>query len=317
MKKITYPIRAVSKLTGIPVDNLRAWERRYQAIKPVRNDRERLYDDADVQRLILLRQAVDRGHAIGKLAVLSNPELEQINARSVALSTIPGAAARAYPQPTSAELKVLQDAIHRLDFGDIDRELYRLAAVAAPHDLVHHLVIPLMTDVGDRWYRGDLSIAQEHMVSAALRSLLGSLVRRCTTVRPATTFLFATTKGERHEFGILCAAMLAAAGGLRIAYLGIDIPGSEILEAAQRTNARVLVLGMKAATSSKDSLKELGRVSEKLPGSMELWVGGIHSANVLRDIKATRAIYLSDFDAFERELVRFGASRGAVGATTR
>jgi len=308
MKKITYPIRAVSKLTGITIDNLRAWERRYEAIKPSRNDRERLYDDADVQRLILLRQAVDRGHAIRKLAVLSNPELEQINARSVALSAGPGAVARGYPQATSAELKVLQDAIHRLDYGDIDRELNRLAAVAAPRDLVHQVVIPLMSEVGDQWYRGDLSIAQEHMVSAALRGLLGSLVRRCTKAHPKTTFLFATTKGERHEFGILCAAMLAASGGLRIAYLGIDLPGSEILEAAQRTNARVLVLGMKSATSSRDSLKELGRVAEKLPGSMELWVGGIHSANVLREIKATRAIYLSDFEAFEKELVRLGAS---------
>jgi len=86
MKKITYPIRAVSKLTGITIDNLRAWERRYEAIKPRRNDRERMYDDADVQRLVLLRQAVEAGHAISKLAVLSNLELEQINARSVALS---------------------------------------------------------------------------------------------------------------------------------------------------------------------------------------------------------------------------------------
>jgi hypothetical protein len=41
---------------------------------------------------------------------------------------------------------------------------------------------------------------------------------------------------------------------------------------------------------------------------MELWVGGIRSANVLREIKATRAVYLSDFDVFEKELVRLGAS---------
>ena len=81
MKKITYPIRAVSKLTGITIDNLRAWERRYQAIQPDRNDRERLYDEADVKRLILLRRAVDSGHAISKLAVLSNAELERIDAR--------------------------------------------------------------------------------------------------------------------------------------------------------------------------------------------------------------------------------------------
>jgi MerR family transcriptional regulator, light-induced transcriptional regulator len=308
MKKITYPIRAVSKLTGITIDNLRAWERRYEAIKPRRNDRERLYDDADVQRLILLRQAVERGHAISKLAVLSNPELEQINARSVALSARPRATDGGDPQTALPELKVLHDAIRRLDYGDIDRELDRLAAVVAPRDLVHQVVVPLMTEIGDQWYRGDLSIAQEHMVSAALRGLLGSIVRRCTKVHPATTLLFATTKGERHEFGILCAAMLAASGGLRIAYLGIDIPGLEIIEAAKRTNARVVVLGVKSAISSKDSLKEPGRVAEKLPESVEVWVGGIRSADAIREIKSTRATHLRDLEAFEKELVRLGAS---------
>src|SRR6186713_3248456 len=145
MKKITYPIRAVSKLTGITIDNLRAWERRYEAIKPRRNERERLYDDADVQRLILLRQAVDRGHAISKLAALSNPELEQINTRSAALSARPVAVDGDQPQTTSPDLKVLQDAVRRMDYGDIDRELNRLAAVVATRDLVYQVIVPLMT----------------------------------------------------------------------------------------------------------------------------------------------------------------------------
>ena len=53
-----YPIRAVSKLTGIAIDTLRAWERRYGAVTPVRDSRGRLYSDADVARLRLLHQAV-------------------------------------------------------------------------------------------------------------------------------------------------------------------------------------------------------------------------------------------------------------------
>ncbi|MCX6620756.1 MAG: MerR family transcriptional regulator, partial [Acidobacteria bacterium] len=57
-----YPIRAVAKLTGIPVDTLRAWERRYRAVTPDRSARGRLYSDAEVRRLLLLRTAVDGGH---------------------------------------------------------------------------------------------------------------------------------------------------------------------------------------------------------------------------------------------------------------
>ena len=67
-----YPIRAVSRLTGISIDTLRAWERRHDAVTPVRDERGRMYTDADVARLRLLRQAVEQGHSIGRLAGLTD-----------------------------------------------------------------------------------------------------------------------------------------------------------------------------------------------------------------------------------------------------
>ena len=67
-----YPIRAVSKLTGISIDTLRAWERRHGVVSPIRDDRGRLYTDADVNRLRLLQRALADGHSIGRLAPLTN-----------------------------------------------------------------------------------------------------------------------------------------------------------------------------------------------------------------------------------------------------
>ena len=60
-----YPIRAVSRLTGIGIDTLRAWERRYGAVTPTRDDRGRMYTEADVARLRLLNGAVDRTFSNG------------------------------------------------------------------------------------------------------------------------------------------------------------------------------------------------------------------------------------------------------------
>ena len=70
----SYPIRAVSKMTGIGIDTLRAWERRHGAVTPTRDDRGRMYTDADIARLRLLRGAVEHRHAIGRLAGLSDAE---------------------------------------------------------------------------------------------------------------------------------------------------------------------------------------------------------------------------------------------------
>ena len=88
-----YPIRAVSKLTGIGIDTLRAWERRHGAVTPIRDDRGRMYTDADVARLRLLRGAVEHGHSIGRLAGLTDAELRH-------LAGEPARARRPRPDPT-------------------------------------------------------------------------------------------------------------------------------------------------------------------------------------------------------------------------
>ena len=72
---VHYPIRAVAKLTGVAIDTLRAWERRHSAVTPIRDDRGRMYSDADIARLRLLRGAVERGHSIGRVAGLSDAQL--------------------------------------------------------------------------------------------------------------------------------------------------------------------------------------------------------------------------------------------------
>src|SRR3954454_14925519 len=84
-----YPIRAVSRLTGIGIDTLRAWERRHSAVTPVRDDRGRMYTEADVARLRLLRSAVSHGHSIGRLAGLRDEELRRLAATSEATATPP------------------------------------------------------------------------------------------------------------------------------------------------------------------------------------------------------------------------------------
>ncbi len=74
-----FRIGAVSKLTQIPVDTLRAWERRYSVVAPGRADSSaRLYSEDDVERLKLIKRLVDRDHAIGSIASLRQTELEAL-----------------------------------------------------------------------------------------------------------------------------------------------------------------------------------------------------------------------------------------------
>jgi len=78
-KPILYPISAVSRLTGITVHTLRMWERRY-GLKPSQRSetKRRLYDQKDIERLILLKSLIERGQNIGRIAGMSLNDLEQL-----------------------------------------------------------------------------------------------------------------------------------------------------------------------------------------------------------------------------------------------
>ena len=72
-----YRIATVSSLTGIPVPTIRIWESRHAVVQPARNaGNVRLYRRADIERLSLVKAAVDAGHAISTVASLTDRQIK-------------------------------------------------------------------------------------------------------------------------------------------------------------------------------------------------------------------------------------------------
>jgi DNA-binding transcriptional MerR regulator/methylmalonyl-CoA mutase cobalamin-binding subunit len=301
-----YPIRAVARLTGLSVDTLRAWERRYEAVTPTRDERGRLYSGEDVKRLQLLAAAVARGHAIGRLATLRDAELEAMIAAPGAARAVEEGSAGG-DDAAAASMRTLHAALGSFDAAAVERELNRLALVFKPRDLVHRVLFPFLRQVGDEWHAGRISIAQEHLLSGAVRSLLGALVRLYSKESVQRRLLFATPSGERHEFGILAAAMLAGAGGLGVVYVGPDVPARLLVDSAARSGVDVVVLGVIHSGSTREMRKQVEYVIEHLPVRLELWVGGMLPPDLDRALDARQVVRLSDFDSLERQLTRIGA----------
>lgn len=294
-----YPIRAVSKMTGIAIDTLRAWERRYGAVTPSRDDRGRMYSDADVARLRLLRGAVDQGHSIGRLVGLDDDQLRDLLATSAGLPPIASAGGRA------VDTGPLVAALSQFDAVGIDQEMARLASVLRPLDLLQRVLMPALVTVGDDWHRGHVSVAHEHLMSSAIRHLLGSFLRLHARRDVPARLVFATASGDRHEIGILGAAMLAATSGLGVAYLGPDLPAREMVTSVTPAGAQVLVLGLTMTSNGRATERELRTIVRDLPKGVELWAGGLgaeqHSA-----ILTPRGLVFHDFDGYQQALVRIG-----------
>lgn len=74
-----YGMGAVTERTGLNAPNIRMWEKRYQAVVPMRSEtNRRLYRSEDVERLILMKGLTEHGHAISRIANLSYEQLQQL-----------------------------------------------------------------------------------------------------------------------------------------------------------------------------------------------------------------------------------------------
>jgi methylmalonyl-CoA mutase cobalamin-binding subunit len=163
-----------------------------------------------------------------------------------------------------------------------------------------------MKAVGDAWHDGSLCVAQEHMASAVLRNVLGSLAYMKSTIGHASRILFATPASELHEFGILAAAILAAGSGLGIIYLGPNLPSVEIVVAAKRCSPKAVVLGIVRDHPTAQVLREVRSVARKLPPAVELWVGGKNPQRVIGEVGNGRAVAVEDFETLEKHFYRLG-----------
>lgn len=165
-------------------------------------------------------------------------------------------------------MAALFDAVDRFDLPAIDAALSRSAALLVPRQFVCLVAMPLMREIGARWQAGSLMPAQEHLVSAIVRTVLGGLLR--TASRPSRgAIVVATPEGERHELGALGAAVLCAHDGWDARYVGPDLPADDIAATARRSGATAIVLGL----TVNDSRRVVRRVRQLVP-ELPLLVGG-------------------------------------------
>lgn len=259
-EELTYSLGAVARLTGLSPHVLRAWERRYGAVKPLRTaGGTRRYRESDVERLRQLRSAVQAGHAISEVANASSDEL----ARRLELT----------PPLPAPSLDALLEAIEHLDAGTTERLLSAQLAVLGPLRFIRSVATPLLHTIGARWADGQLCIASEHLASSILRNLLGTALRPTSAGQQATPILFTTLEGETHELGALMAAVATADAGGHPVFVGGNLPVTEIVDAAEAIGANAVAVGMFHANGS-DPAPSLQALRTALPARIELWVGG-------------------------------------------
>ncbi len=293
-----YLIRTVSKRSGVKSDLVRAWERRYQAVNPVRTaGGHRVYTDQDIARLKLLNEATNNGHSISQIAQLSLDELKQLIKNELPASnqeSIAEAVKIASTTGARDRYEIAQDyndkcyaAVLAFDAQALESHFENAIVELGSEAFIELLLSPLLTKIGERWKIGELRPVHEHMTSSVIRSLTYILRNNNPCPPNAPRMIVSTPIGQLHELGALLAAIMAELCGWQVTYLGANLPAEEIAAAVKYTNACALTLSISFATEDNIVAKEIRRIKKLIGNDVTLIVGGraaSHFQGVLTEV---------------------------------
>jgi DNA-binding transcriptional MerR regulator/methylmalonyl-CoA mutase cobalamin-binding subunit len=289
-----YSIKAVAQATGLTVETLRAWERRYGIVAPNRDTSgRRVYRPEDVLRLRRLREATERGHSIGRLAGMSDDALAALLNESTDRRT------RA---TTNAFVERILESAQRFRSAECEQALTLAIAMLPPPQLVRDVLQPLLREVGERWHRGEFAISQERLVSTIVRRHVGLMLDAYDRNARRAPIVFATLPGERHELGLLTSAMMCASRGFKTHYLGPDLPPAEIARFAREVNAAVVALSVVLQDRAADAPARLSELVSHLPAETAVWLGGSAARELPREQLPSRCVVLTDGAELEQRL---------------
>ena len=296
-------IGVLSRATGIPVETLRTWERRYGFPVPERKPSgHRVYQQGDVTRLRRIAEVVARGHRAGEVVTASDAtlaELLDVSPRIVSAMVAPAAA-------HASDITDLLDSLSQFDAGRLTHLLLSDWARRAPLDFLHSRVIPLIHEVGKAWAGGQLEIRHEHFLSERVGDVLRSVRLPFEERAQGPRIIFASLPGEQHSLGLQMAALVLAVTGCRPVYLGAEVPEDQIACLATELQARAIAISVSTGNASAGMRAQIRQLRRLVPQRISILLGGDGASQV--HPKLTVIKNLMELDGWGRQLVGIGQS---------
>jgi MerR family transcriptional regulator, light-induced transcriptional regulator len=225
-----FRIGELSYRVGVSPDVLRAWEKRYRLIRPSRSEGGyRLYTERDEWRVRLMQQQLWSG--------LSAAQAAQEVARMEGDSNQPDGQIE-----TPFELaQRLGTSLEAFDEDGAHEMLDRLFGLHGLERAIRDALMPYLRELGERWARDQVSVAQEHFASRLIEGRLLALARGWNR-GPGRRAVLACPPGEQHTLPLVCFGLILRSRGWRNIYLGAETPPSTVHMAADTVSADVVVM---------------------------------------------------------------------------
>jgi methanogenic corrinoid protein MtbC1 len=283
-------IGSLAKASGVTVETLRNWERRYGFPEPVRlSSGHRRYPWTLSSRLRLIRRAIEIGYKPSFAVLAAEDELTTVldEASSHLIEN------DHTEQSLDGEVAGWLDCVERMEGANLEGQLRRSWSRHGAYVFILDLAVPFLREVGDRWFNQSLSVAHEHFASDVLESFLSSEWRRNSLRASGPRVVLANFEGDFHSLGLHMAAVFLTLSRARVIFLGQNTPLDDIVRASREPEVEAVVIGLSKASDVQASNKHLKELRMRTKSKIHLLVGGNEEVADLEGINR-----ISTLDAF-------------------
>lgn len=313
---MNHSINIAAKRSGLSAHVIRIWEKRYNAVAPVRTEtNRRQYSDEEIERLVLLKQATDAGYKISQIAPVSTENLIDLLAKEtqhLQQSAQPKTPAKTDGQGQGqAFVEQCLISIEGLDSVSLEETLTQAALSLGHQGMIRHVVAPLATEIGERWRDGGITAAHEHFASAIIRVFLTNISKPFAIPESAPRIVIATPTGQLHELGAVIAGATCSSAGWKVTYLGTNLPAAEIAGACIQNQAVAIALSIVFPHDDPDLGEELKRLRQFTPETVSIIAGGRAAGSYRKHLEDAGILLCTDIEDLTARLdaMRSGDTR--------
>ena len=244
-----YNLKVVLRETGLAADTLRAWERRYGLPMPQRTaGGHRLYSQRDIETIKWLMKRQEEGLSISRAVDLWNEQLHSGNdplADHDQPLPVPATAIPLQFQVETTLDSIREDWIRAcMEFSEMTAEqiLSQAFSMFPVESVCLEVLQRGLSEIGTRWYTNQASVQQEHFASALAMRRLDALLSASPAPTRKQTVVVGCPAGEWHSFTPLLLSLLLRRRGLKVIYLGANVPVEQFANTVQNLNANLVIL---------------------------------------------------------------------------
>lgn len=259
-----YNIKAISNMVGIQPGTLRAWERRYQILNPVRNESgHRLYTEEDLRKLKWLTEKVSGGFTISQAVSLLETE-------SSTVGTFEEEGEVDSPQKIRDELLTMLLSFEEGKAQDLINHAFSLYSV---EKVVIDILGSLLVTVGDMWERGQITSAHEHYTTQVLKTRISMIFYSLPSNGLLPKAIAVCGPNETHEVGLLVFTLFLRRKGFEVIYLGSSIEDKDVELIVKEVDPTFLFMSCTMMENAEKTLNLTNQLIKKFP-HLKVGLGG-------------------------------------------